>query len=276
MEENRFNTMQIRFNIDKEANENKLIEKMNNQFLAKEKKCEINAQFDDAEKNIENFVKQCEEELKGKKLVLERLRGFATEDGHDRFRRLISYKAQNQCSPYDDDSVQDIVKNDEKESEPVRLEDMEFIVTPPCSGRREPSPEKKHEILQNINSFGTENGKKLYNKYINYNSGDSFNEDNCDTPEMDVEQKHVENNKYEYVNHPSHYNNYSVEVIDMMLCIYGPQKTFDFCEMNAYKYRMRMGTKPGIDINQDLEKERWYLKKAKEIKEKYKINGHCA
>lgn len=93
---------------------------------------------------------------------------------------------------------------------------------------------------------------------------------------LDGQKEHPCNKEkpYEYVNHPSHYNNYSVEVIDMMLCIYGPQKTFDFCEMNAYKYRMRMGTKPGIDINQDLEKERWYLKKAKEIKEKYKINCH--
>ena len=127
---------------------------------------------------------------------------------------------------------------------------------------------KNKEIEGIIKYFKTEEGKNFYDKCLTYNTGDKM-----------VDQKENSYNKekpYEFVNHPSHYNNYSVEVIDMMLCIYGPQKTFDFCEMNAYKYRMRMGTKPGIDINQDLEKERWYLKKAKEIKEKYKINGHCA
>lgn len=46
---------------------------------------------------------------------------------------------------------------------------------------------------------------------------------------------------YEHVNSPSHYNNYSMEVIDMMENIYGTITTAKFCEMNAFKYRMRMG-----------------------------------
>lgn len=153
MEENKLNTKQIRLNIDKEVKEDKLIEKMNNQFLGKEnckKKQDINTNFDDAEKSVEIFVKQ------------------------------------DNCSE---------LKN---------------------------SPAKEKEA-----------------------------------------------NTYEYVNHPSHYNNYSVEVIEMMLRIYGPQKAYDFCEMNAFKYRMRMGTKLGSDISQDLNKEKWYLKKAKEIKEQF-------
>lgn len=74
--------------------------------------------------------------------------------------------------------------------------------------------------------------------------------------------------KYEMVNHPQHYNNYDMEVIEMMERIWGTANTAVFCAMNAYKYRMRMGTKPGVDIAQDLDKEQWYLKKAKELKAK--------
>lgn len=71
--------------------------------------------------------------------------------------------------------------------------------------------------------------------------------------------------EYEMVNHPQHYNNYEYEVIDMMRKIYGDEKTAIFCELNAFKYRMRMGTKPTSPIDEDLKKEQWYLKKKKEI-----------
>ena len=74
--------------------------------------------------------------------------------------------------------------------------------------------------------------------------------------------------QYEMVNHPQHYNNYDMEVIEMMERIWGTAATIVFCEMNAYKYRMRMGTKPGVDVSQDLQKEKWYLNKARQLKEK--------
>ena len=75
-------------------------------------------------------------------------------------------------------------------------------------------------------------------------------------------------NSYEHVNHPQHYNNYDKEVIDMMLDIWGPKETAIFCKLNAFKYRMRMGTKPDNDISQDLKKEKWYLNKYHELKTK--------
>lgn len=56
---------------------------------------------------------------------------------------------------------------------------------------------------------------------------------------------------YEHVNHPKHYNNYSVEVIDMMVSIYGIEATATWCEMTAFKYRMRVGTKPDNPVEQD-------------------------
>lgn len=61
------------------------------------------------------------------------------------------------------------------------------------------------------------------------------------------------------VNHPSHYNNYSVEVLEMMRGIWGDEKVAIFCELNAFKYRMRMGLKEGNPTEQDLAKEKFYL-----------------
>lgn len=75
----------------------------------------------------------------------------------------------------------------------------------------------------------------------------------------------MQNNNYEHVDHPSHYNNYSVEVIEMMRCIYGAEATALWCEMTAFKYRMRLGNKPDNPVDQDLAKERWYLDMAKQI-----------
>ncbi len=70
---------------------------------------------------------------------------------------------------------------------------------------------------------------------------------------------------YEYVQHPSHYNNYYLEVIDILERVYGTESTAMWCEMTAMKYRLRMGTKPGEPIERDLEKERWYLDKRNEL-----------
>lgn len=70
---------------------------------------------------------------------------------------------------------------------------------------------------------------------------------------------------YDHIN-PPHYKNYSVEVIDMMVSIYGKLHTAAYCELTAFKYRMRMGTKPDNSIEQELKKEQWFLSKAKELR----------
>lgn len=67
------------------------------------------------------------------------------------------------------------------------------------------------------------------------------------------------------IDHPNHYNKYSVEVIEMMTRIFGAERTAIFCELNAFKYRMRMGLKSGNDLNQDFEKEQWYLRAQTEL-----------
>lgn len=68
------------------------------------------------------------------------------------------------------------------------------------------------------------------------------------------------------INHPEYYNIFPIETIDIMIKIWGEEKVKDFCIMNAFKYRMRVGYKD--DVNQDLQKEQWYLLKAKELEEK--------
>ena len=72
--------------------------------------------------------------------------------------------------------------------------------------------------------------------------------------------------EYEMVDHPSHYNQYDIEVIDMIIKIWGPEAAALWCDITAFKYRMRMGTKPGNSIEQDIKKEQWYLNKAREIR----------
>lgn len=72
--------------------------------------------------------------------------------------------------------------------------------------------------------------------------------------------------QYEYVDHPAHYNSYSMECIDMMAMIWGAEATALWCEMTAFKYRMRLGNKPDNPVEQDLAKEAWYLANAKELR----------
>ena len=65
---------------------------------------------------------------------------------------------------------------------------------------------------------------------------------------------------------PNHYKGYSFEAIEMMIAIYGALDVAKYCEMNAFKYRMRMGKKQGESITDDLAKEKWYLDKANELR----------
>lgn len=81
----------------------------------------------------------------------------------------------------------------------------------------------------------------------------------------DEKDKMKEESKYEFVNHPKHYNRYSRETIMMMVNIWGFERAIDWCEMTAFKYRMRAGTKPGQSIEEDLAKEEWYLQTKQDL-----------
>lgn len=69
----------------------------------------------------------------------------------------------------------------------------------------------------------------------------------------------------EQVNHPSHYNNYSVEVVEMARRIWGDEAMKTAAEITAFIYRMRAGLKEGNSIEQDFKKEAWWLNYGKSI-----------
>lgn len=80
------------------------------------------------------------------------------------------------------------------------------------------------------------------------------------------EEKAVFHPAEEDLSNPSHYKLFSVESIDMMVRIWGPEKVAVFCELNAFKYKMRVGDKAGQPVDLDLKKAKWYLDKAAELR----------
>lgn len=77
--------------------------------------------------------------------------------------------------------------------------------------------------------------------------------------------------EYDHVN-PNHYRRGEKEVWEMMLGVWGPETFIRFCEMSAFKYRMRLGLKPEQPVERDLKKARWYEKKAAEVRAKIKMS----
>ena len=68
----------------------------------------------------------------------------------------------------------------------------------------------------------------------------------------------------EQVKKPSRYNQYEIETIEMMKRIFGLEEVIKFCEMTAFKYRMRLGHKD--DVKLELAKEKEYLEMAERFK----------
>jgi len=71
--------------------------------------------------------------------------------------------------------------------------------------------------------------------------------------------------KYNYVE-PDHYQSFTIEVIDMMEAIWGRAATANYCELCAFKYKMRAGDKPKESMKNDMLKAKWYLNKMKELR----------
>ncbi len=72
--------------------------------------------------------------------------------------------------------------------------------------------------------------------------------------------------EYDYVN-PNHYKSSGKETFEMMIDIWGKNAFIQHCEMSAFKYRMRIGAKPNQPTDRELQKIKWYEKKAKELRE---------
>lgn len=72
------------------------------------------------------------------------------------------------------------------------------------------------------------------------------------------------------VNEPPHYI-HGMECIDEMVLVFGKEAVKNFCLCNAWKYRYRAPYKG--DIEENMEKSRWYLNKYKELKDSVVITG---
>lgn len=81
--------------------------------------------------------------------------------------------------------------------------------------------------------------------------------------DTNVKEESVENDP---VNHPSHYTDGNIEVMD-----YIEDKGFNFALGNAVKYISRAGKKDKNKTIQDLEKAEWYLNR--EIERLKKLQG---
>ena len=80
------------------------------------------------------------------------------------------------------------------------------------------------------------------------------------------------NKNSDMVYKPEHYRHGKYEVIDEMLIVFGPEKTFNFCVINAWKYRARAPFKGKLD--EDMKKSSRYLEMAKQIADTYKDIGY--
>lgn len=75
----------------------------------------------------------------------------------------------------------------------------------------------------------------------------------------------VAKTEVDVVKQPQHYKQGTFEVIDEMLIVFGPQRTYDFCILNAWKYRARAPFKG--NMTQDMDKANRYLEMARQIAE---------
>lgn len=73
--------------------------------------------------------------------------------------------------------------------------------------------------------------------------------------------------KYEMVNHPSHYNRYTIEAVEMARRIWGDEAMKTAAEITAFFYRMRLGLKPENSVEQELAKEDFWLSYAKKMED---------
>lgn len=79
------------------------------------------------------------------------------------------------------------------------------------------------------------------------------------------ESHYVEKKVSDVVKEPQHYKHGRFETIDEMLIVFGPQRTYDYCVITAWKYRARAAYKENFE--QDMKKADEYLSLAKQIQE---------
>ena len=278
---------------NKQVNETKLINSLNSKLLKKEDESvkALKKRFPGMEKTVDSFVNVLEETLAeaenkpaadipqdvldglntevvdayecGTEIAEDRVPNFDKIES-DR-QREIKYNAHADKIGYADAGPSPVWHNTMvfKDLSPEAMEKLEKVIGPVAKSILERFDHNKNVLKDN------EECRKAVNSEIK-NSGNLSDygkkvlESGRKAGRMVTAGK---DSNYEMVDHPTHYNQYDIEVIDMIIRIWGPEAAALWCDITAFKYRMRMGTKPDNSIEQDIKKEQWYLNKSKEIRE---------
>ena len=285
---------------NKQVNETKLINSLNSKLLKKEDESvkALKKRFPGMEKTVDSFVNVLEETLAEaenkpaadiSQYVLDELNTEAVdayecgteiaEDSTPNFdkiesdrQREIKYNAHADKIGYADAGPSPVWHNTMvfKDLSPEALEKLEKVIGPVAKSILERFDHNKNVLKDN------EECRKAVNSEVSHKNGDDWiapsnlTEYGKKVFEAGKKAGRIVTGKdsaYEMVNHPTHYNQYDIEVIDMIIRIWGPEAAALWCDITAFKYRMRMGTKPDNSIEQDIKKEQWYLNKSKEIRE---------
>ena len=287
---------------NKQVNETKLIDSLNSKLLKKEDKDAstkaIKKRFPGMEKTIDSFVNVLEETLAeaenkpATEISQDVLDGLNTEavdayecgteiaeDSTPNFdkiesdrQREIKYNAHADKIGYADAGPSPVWNNTMvfKDLSPDALEKLEKVIGPVAKSILERFDLNKNVLKDN------EECRKAVNSEVSHKDSDDWiapsnlTEYGKKVFEAGRKAGRIVTGKdsaYEMVNHPTHYNQYDIEVIDMIIRIWGPEAAALWCDITAFKYRMRMGTKPDNSIEQDIKKEQWYLNKSKEIRD---------
>ena len=285
---------------NKQVNETKLIDSLNSKLLKKEDESvkAIKKRFPGMEKTIDSFVNVLEEtlaEAENKPAVdisQDVLDGLNTEavdayecgteiaeDSTPNFdkiesdrQREIKYNAHADKIGYADAGPSPVWHNTMvfKDLSPEAMEKLEKVIGPVAKSILERFDHNKNVLKDN------EECRKAVNSEVSHKDSDDWiapsnlTEYGKKVFEAGRKAGRIVTGKesaYEMVNHPTHYNQYDIEVIDMIIRIWGPEAAALWCDITAFKYRMRMGTKPDNSIEQDIKKEQWYLNKSKEIRD---------
>ena len=285
---------------NKQVNETKLIDSLNSKLLKKEDESvkAIKKRFPGMEKTIDSFVNVLEETLaeaeNNPAVDTETVDTYEcgteiAEDSAPNFdkiesdrQRCIKYDAHADKIGYANAGPSPVWHNTMvfKDLSPEAMEKLENVIGPVAKSILERFDHNKNVLKDN------EECRKAVNSEVSHKDSDDWIapsnlteygkkvfEAGRKVGKMAIEGKKTgkilvgEDTAYEMVNHPTHYNQYDIEVIDMIIRIWGPEAAALWCDITAFKYRMRMGTKPDNSIEQDIKKEQWYLNKSKEIRD---------
>lgn len=283
---------------NKQVNETKLINSLNSKLLKKEDGSvkALKKRFPGMEKTVDSFVNVLEEtltEAENKPAtdipqdVLDGLYKKAV-DAYDCGTEIVEDSAPN-FDKIESDRQREIKYNAHADKigyadaglSPEALEKLEKVIGPVAKSILERFDHNKNALKDNEECRKAVNSEVIHTDSDDWTAlssltdyGKKVLEAGRKVGKMAIEGKRTgkivvgEDTAYEMVNHPNHYNQYDIEVIDMIIRIWGPEAAALWCDITAFKYRMRMGTKPDNSIEQDIKKEQWYLNKSKEIREK--------